>query len=108
MPFLTKMRRTLALALLTAVGLHQAAATAPATTGNPPWVIYKATIKDAFYAGADLPGHIMGSIIAQAPFDGNGVDFKVFFNNLPVEGGPFSMCSSAPRPPSLFSPFPPR
>ncbi len=84
-----------ALTLLSASLVAQVAAdAAPPTTGNPPSVIYEAKIDKVFFADAALPGQLKGSIIAQAPSDGKGVQFQVSLENLPTEGGPFSMSQS--------------
>ena len=81
------------LALLSAAALGRAATDAPETSDNPPSVVYKAEIKDVFFADAVLPGDLKGHITAQAPKDGKGVKFDVHFENLPEEGGPFSTYS---------------
>jgi hypothetical protein len=78
------------LALLSAAALGRAATDAPETSDNPPSVVYKAEIKDVFFADAVLPGDLKGHITAQAPKDGKGVKFDVHFENLPEEGGPFT------------------
>ena len=64
---------------------------APPVDDNPVGVTYKATLpKDRFFKDAALAGNVKGSISAWAADDGNGVKFKVKFENLPKEGGPFS------------------
>lgn len=83
-------------ALLSAAAIGQVAAGgAPETSGNPPNVAYKATVDKAWFPDAVLPGPLKASISAKAPSDGEGVKFNVHFENLPAEGGPFSM--SLPR-----------
>lgn len=79
-----------AFALLGAAAMVNAG-DAPETSGNPSNVAYKATIEEVGFADAVLPGELKGHISAQAPADGKGVNFEVHFENLPEEGGPFSM-----------------
>ncbi|KAI6781052.1 Cell surface superoxide dismutase [Cu-Zn]-like protein [Emericellopsis cladophorae] len=80
-----------ALAIVGAAAIGRVSAgDAPETSGNPPNVIYRATIEKPGFADADLPGELMGSIFAQAPPGGRGVVFRAEFENLPLEGGPFT------------------
>lgn len=79
-------------ALLSAAAVGRVAAEAPPTEGNPTNVVYKASLpEEPFFSDAVLPGPLKGHITAQAPTDGKGVKFDIHFENLPVEGGPFSM-----------------
>lgn len=69
---------------------HVAGHDAEPVTDNPVGVVYKATLpKDPFFKGAALDGNVKGFITAMAAEDANGVRFKVKFENLPKEGGPF-------------------
>ncbi|CAM1506863.1 Fc.00g065040.m01.CDS01 [Cosmosporella sp. VM-42] len=63
---------------------------APEVDDNPVGVTYLATLpKDRFFKDAALDGNVKGSISASAADGGKGVKFKVKFENLPKEGGPF-------------------
>jgi len=85
------MHRKATFALLSAAAIGQVAAgEAPETSGNPPNVVYKATVDKAWFPDAVLPGPLKASISAKAPSDGEGVKFNVHFDNLPEEGGPFT------------------
>ncbi|KAH7022949.1 superoxide dismutase [Ilyonectria destructans] len=85
------MRSFAALAFLSmALVGHVAGHDAEPVTDNPVGVVYKATLpKDPFFKGAALDGNVKGFITAMAAEDANGVRFKVKFENLPKEGGPF-------------------
>ncbi|KND95353.1 Cell surface Cu-only superoxide dismutase 5 [Tolypocladium ophioglossoides CBS 100239] len=85
------MRAQAILAVLSAaVGAQAASQDATPVTGNPPGVVYKATLPDTpFFSQAALQGNIKGSISARSAPDGNGVKFTVHFKNFPKEGGPF-------------------
>lgn len=62
---------------------------APIVNNNPN-TIYNAVLpQEAFYHGK-LNGNIRGSVRASRGPDGKGVKYKVHFENLPKEGGPFS------------------
>ncbi|POR36547.1 Cell surface Cu-only superoxide dismutase 5 [Tolypocladium paradoxum] len=86
-----KMRAQAIIAVFSAAVAAQAASQdATPVTGNPPGVVYKATLPAApFFSQAALDGNIKGSISAESPPDGNGVKFTVHFANFPKEGGPF-------------------
>ncbi|OAQ65325.1 Cu/Zn superoxide dismutase-related protein [Pochonia chlamydosporia 170] len=61
---------------------------APIVNNNPN-TIYNAVLpQEAFYHGK-LNGNIRGSVRASRGPDGKGVKYKVHFENLPKEGGPF-------------------
>lgn len=85
------MRSFAALAVLSmALVGHVAGHDAEPVTDNPVGVVYKATLpNDPFFKGAALDGNVKGFITAMAAEDANGVRFKVKFENLPKEGGPF-------------------
>ncbi|KAG6016467.1 hypothetical protein E4U41_004437 [Claviceps citrina] len=56
---------------------------------NQPHVIYQATLpKEAFFKGK-LDGNVRGYVRAQRGPHNKGVKYKVHFENLPKEGGPF-------------------
>ncbi|EON97915.1 putative cytosolic cu zn superoxide dismutase protein [Phaeoacremonium minimum UCRPA7] len=65
---------------------------ATAVENNPPGVVYVATLpaEAAFKPAYPDGGNVKGSINAVASPNGMGVIFKVKFENLPSEGGPFS------------------
>ncbi|KAH7171007.1 superoxide dismutase [Dactylonectria macrodidyma] len=69
---------------------HVAGQNAEPVTDNPVGVVYKATLpEEPFFKNAALDGNVKGFITAMAAEDGHGVRFKVKFENLPKEGGPF-------------------
>lgn len=59
-------------------------------TNNP---VGKAAVaklpEEPFFTSGPLNGNVKGSIKATSGANGAGVDFEVFFSNLPSEGGPF-------------------
>ncbi|KAG5926092.1 hypothetical protein E4U42_003661 [Claviceps africana] len=56
---------------------------------NNPRRVFQATLpRDAFDKG-HLDGNVRGTVRAQRGPDGKGVKYKVHFENLPKEGGPF-------------------
>lgn len=78
---------------------------APAVTDNPVGVTYRATLpEERFFKNADLEGNARGYISAVAAEGGNGVTFKVRFENLPKEGGPFSMLIQSLAAPRILTP----
>ncbi|KAJ6445968.1 superoxide dismutase protein [Purpureocillium lavendulum] len=73
-----------------AAAAAQATQDAPVITGNPTGARYKAVLPDTPFFHVDgLSGNVKGSIIAETPADGVGVQFSVHFSNLPKTGGPF-------------------
>lgn len=90
------MRFQSALTVISAVAVgHVAAETgalgdAIVVKNNPPAPIYKASLPaDPFFKTGSLNGNVRGSITAVGTLSGEGVQFKVRFENLPKEGGPF-------------------
>ena len=91
-----KVSAALAILSTTLVGqvFGQAVTDAPAVDDNPVGVAYQATLpKDRFFKPAALDGNVKGYVWAEAADDGKGVKFKVHFENLPKEGGPFGKFS---------------
>ncbi|PHH71441.1 hypothetical protein CDD80_5283 [Ophiocordyceps camponoti-rufipedis] len=67
----------------------QGTQSAPVIKGNPSSASFEAKLPAEAFTAGSLNGNIKGSIKASTPADGVGVEFKVQFENLPKEGGPF-------------------
>ncbi|RDA89235.1 hypothetical protein CP532_0589 [Ophiocordyceps camponoti-leonardi (nom. inval.)] len=62
---------------------------APVIKSNPSGATFEAQLPAEAFTKGSLPANVQGSIVASTPADGVGVEFKVRFNNVPQEGGPF-------------------
>ncbi|PFH59157.1 hypothetical protein XA68_12741 [Ophiocordyceps unilateralis] len=85
------MRAALIATASLSAGLVAAQATqdAPVIKANPSGATYEATLPAQAFTKGSLDGNVKGSIIASTPADGVGVEFKVNFENIPQEAGPF-------------------
>ncbi|KAL7627792.1 Cell surface superoxide dismutase [Cu-Zn] 4 [Parahypoxylon ruwenzoriense] len=62
---------------------------ATVTTNNPPGKGAIATLPEQAFWQGSLDGNVKGFVSAKSGSGGSGVDYEVFFSNLPKEGGPF-------------------
>ncbi|RCI15182.1 hypothetical protein L249_6940 [Ophiocordyceps polyrhachis-furcata BCC 54312] len=62
---------------------------APVIKSNPSGATFEAQLPAQAFTAGSLDGNVRGSIVASTPADGVGVEFKVRFDNVPQEGGPF-------------------
>ncbi|RDA94442.1 hypothetical protein CP533_2275 [Ophiocordyceps camponoti-saundersi (nom. inval.)] len=62
---------------------------APVIKSNPSGASFEAQLPAQAFTAGSLNGNVKGSIVASTPSDGVGVEFKVRFENVPQEGGPF-------------------
>ncbi|KAF4594768.1 superoxide dismutase [Ophiocordyceps camponoti-floridani] len=62
---------------------------APVIKANPSGASFEATLPAQAFTAGSLDGNVKGSIVASTPADGVGVEFKIQFENVPQEGGPF-------------------
>ncbi|PKS10515.1 hypothetical protein jhhlp_002267 [Lomentospora prolificans] len=54
---------------------------------NPEGLVYKAEFPEQPFSPISIEGNVKGSLIAKSVED--GIEFRVKFENLPAEGGPF-------------------
>ena len=86
--------RATAFATVLSAALATAASDAPRILANPTDVKFTANLPEKpFFHVSNLDGNVQGYIEASAGEGGAGVKFKVKFENLPKEGGPFSKSS---------------